>query len=92
MKTLEHFITKVCFRNLGGPNPVHPALLERVQRRAEAAGQPRPHGAVEQRQTALPDVPQAQEEDDLRDAGVAAQMGDGERLLGRLLLAGELLS
>ena len=80
----------MCFFRLGGPNPVHPALLERIQRRAEATGQPRPHGAVEQRQTALPDVPQAQEEDDLRHAGVAAQMGDRERLLGRLLLSGEL--
>ena len=64
------------FFSLGGPNPLHPSLLERVQRRAEAAGQPRPHGAVEQRQTARTILPQAQEEDDLRHAGVVTQVGD----------------
>ena len=79
----------MCFFRLGGPNPVHPALLERVQRGAEAAGQPGPHGAVEQRQTARTVVPQAKEEDDLCDAVVAAQVGDRERPLGRLLLTGE---
>ena len=44
---------------------------------------------MEQRQTARTVVPQAKEEDDLCDAVVAAQVGDRERLLGRLLLTGE---
>ena len=87
---ISRLISKILlFSRLGGPDSLHPALLERVQRGAEAAGQPRPHGAVEQRQAARPVLPQAQEEDDLRHAGLAPQVGDGERLLGRLLLAGE---
>ena len=82
----------ISFAFAGGSHPVHPTLLFRVQRRAEAAREPRPHGAVEQRAPPRAVIPQAQEEDDVGHAGLAAQVGDGERLVRRVILAGEELS